>query len=161
MGITGKDPELHLENAREARMTVENHIADERSTLAGIDKRHRNQRGPYSDTPQHLGHTRTSFPFPKPAPTIASPAQGNHLPPWAPQQQGQEPLGSSSSCYSRHMAPHTALLLYATLLDPAAPPPPRDLRHCSIAPDPLAVRYGAGFSVLLNFLISEISIIMV
>lgn len=95
--ITGKDPELHLENASEARMTVENHTADESSTLAGVGKRHRTREAPTQTPTQDLGHTRTSSPFPKPVPTITSPAQGNHLPPWVPQQHGQEPLGSSSS----------------------------------------------------------------
>lgn len=112
MGITGTDPELRLENAREARMTVENHTADGHSILAGVGKRHRNLRGPFSDTPQHLGHTRTSFPFPKPALTIASPAQENHLPPWAPQQQDQEPLGSSSSMlFQAHGSTHASSAL--------------------------------------------------
>lgn len=95
--ITGKDPELHLENVREARMTAETHTADEHSTLVGVGKRHRTREAPTQTPLQDLEHTRTSFPFPKPAPTIASPAQGNHLPPWAPQQHGREPLGSSSS----------------------------------------------------------------
>lgn len=162
MGVTGKDPELRLEKAGEARMTVENHTADECSILAGVGKRHRNPRSPYSDTPSTSRTHQDLLPLPQACPNYRFPSSGE--PP--------STLGSTATWpgapgfllflhYSRHMAPHTPLLLVATLLDPAAPPPSRDIRHCSIAPDPLAVRYGAGFSVLLNFLISEISIMMV
>lgn len=125
--ITGKDPELHLENAREARMTVENHTADESSTLAGVGKRHRTREAP------------TQTPTPSPSlPQLSLPQlRGTTFLPGFHSNMARSPWVPPLPMLFQAPAP---LLLCATLLDPAAPPPSRDLRHCSIAPDPLAVR---------------------
>lgn len=97
VGIVDRDPELRLGTAREAGKPMDNPTTDEsRENETSRGEGYRNPQGPYPDTTsrsrthQDLNPNmdpKASFLCPEPAPTMASPAQGRRLLPWAPQQQ--------------------------------------------------------------------------